>query len=73
MKFETPDIATAAFLLMRGLKLVSATNKTGKYNFVFEDPQNQALSICLEFINSECSVFDNHMRTLRGILRDSKN
>lgn len=72
MKFETPDIATAAFLLMRGLKLVTASNNAGKYYFAFEDPDSKALSLCLEFINSECSVFDSHMRTLRGILRDAK-
>ena len=72
MKFETSDIATAAFLLMKGFKIEKASNLSGKYLFVFEDPESKAQSVCLEFINSDCSKFDNHLRGLRSLLRSSK-
>ena len=71
-KFITSDIAIAAFLLMRSYKLISATITSGVYNFVFSDPENTANSTCIEYINSECSTFDSNLRTLRGMLRDSK-
>ena len=72
MKFETSDIATAAFLLLKDFKLNSAGNLSGKYMFVFEDPDGLAQSACLEFINSDCSKFDNHLRGLRSLLRSAK-
>ena len=72
MSFETSDIATAAYLLMKGFKLKSAENLPGKYSFVFEDPDSKAKLACIEFLNSDCSKFDNHLRALRGILRAGK-
>ena len=72
MTFETPDIATAAFLQMRGFVILEAKNISGKYKFVFKDPDSLAMQACLEFINSECAVFDSYLRLLRGQLRDSK-
>ena len=71
-RFVTSDIAIAAFLLMRNYKLISATITSGVYNFCFEDPDNSASTACIEYINSECSTFDSNLRTLRGMLRDSK-
>ena len=68
MKFETPDIATAAFLLMKGFKLVSADNISGKYCFIFEDDGSARLAV-LEFVNSDCQKFDSYMRALRGMMR----
>lgn len=72
MKYETSDIATAAFLLMRGLRLISASNPSGKYSFVFDDSDGKAQDLTLEFINSECSKFDSHLRSLRSMLRSAK-
>ena len=71
-RFVTSDIAIAAFLLMRGFKLISATITSGVYNFCFSDPEDKANIACIEYVNSECSTFDSNLRTLRGMLRDSK-
>ena len=68
MKFETPDIATAAFLLMKGFKLLSADTVSGKYRFVFED-DGSARAACIEFLNSDCQKFDSYLRALRSMIR----
>ena len=69
MKFETSDIAVAAFILMKGLKLAHAGSNSGKYQFVFEDPENKAKLLCIEFVNSDCQQFDSYMRVLRTMVR----
>ena len=72
MKFETNDIASAAFLLLKGFKLESAIDDGKKYVFIFDDPNSLAQLTCIQYINSECSAFDNHMRGLRSVLRSRK-
>ena len=67
--FETNDIALAAFLLLRGLALDSCgVEPTCRYFFNFKDPGEKAPDYAIEFLNSECSSFDNQMRNLRKIL-----
>ena len=66
--YVTSDLSLAAFLLMRGLILKSAQKVTGKFEFVFFDPDDQADQLSLSFIGSEFSVYDGYMRTLRGML-----
>ena len=67
--FETNDIALAAFLLLRGLVLDSCgIEPNGRYFFNFKDPSEKAADYAIEFLNSECSSFDNQMRNLRKIL-----
>jgi len=70
--FETADLATAAFLLMKKFKLNSASVLNGKYHFIFSDPNCEASITCLEFVNSECASYDSCVRSLRGMLRDSR-
>ena len=67
--FSTSDLATAAFLHMRGLRLIKAGLENGKkFNFIFDDSEGKASSIAYEFINSECSRFDNHVRMLKKMI-----
>ena len=67
--FKTSDLATAAFLHMRGLRLIKAELENGrKFNFVFDDSEGNATTIAYEFINSECSRFDNHVRMLKKMI-----
>ena len=70
MNYETPDLATAAYLLMRGYKLLQAQKSAGRYQFIFEDPNSDAAASCIEFINSECSRFDSCLRNLRSMVRE---
>ena len=55
--FETSDIAIAAYLMMKGLRLISAgREKTGRFKFCFDDPKSEAQRMCVEFVNSESAL-----------------
>ena len=70
--YETSDIAIAAYLMMRGLKLVSAgREKSGRFKFVFDDPNSESAKFCVEFVNSESALFDAHVKNLKNILYKS--
>lgn len=67
--FQTSDIAIAAYLMMKGLKLSDAlTQKSGRFMFKFEDPNNQAFGYSIEYANSESAKFDAHIKNLKSIL-----
>ena len=69
--YTTHDISLAAYLLMKGKKLLSATrDHSGKYILVFDDPDGTSPQMALDFLSSECSMYDGYMRLLRGILRN---
>jgi len=68
--YETSDLALAAFLLMKGLKLFSAQkDQGGRYLFRINDPDGVANGFEIDFINSDCAIYDHHLRTLRSILK----
>jgi hypothetical protein len=69
MKYITSDIAIAAFLMMKGMKLISATReRNGRFRFEFDDPKNEASKFAVEFVNSESAKFDAHVKNLKNIL-----
>jgi len=70
--FETSDIAIAAYLMMKGLRLQSAgREKTGRFKFEFDDPNSLANKYCVEFVNSESALFDANVKNLKNILYKS--
>ena len=67
--FETSDLAIAAYLMLHDFKLVDACRlPTGKFRFVFEDPDQKAKSRAVEFLSSDCSKFDTHIKNLKKLL-----
>ena len=67
--FQTSDLAIAAYLMMRGLKLSNASvQKGGRFMFKFEDPNNEAFQMSIEYVNSESAKFDAHIKNLKNIL-----
>jgi len=68
-EYSTPDLSIAAFLLMKGITLIRANRlKSGKFNFTFSDPDQRCQSLALEFLNSEFSDYDNHVRNLKRMI-----
>ena len=68
-EYITSDLSLAAFLLMRGLKLSSAEKVlSGKFKFSFNDPDNRAKKLALDFVNSEFCEFDNQVRNLKKLI-----
>ena len=67
--YETSDIAVAAYIMMRGLKLQSATrDHRGRFKFIFDDPNILGQSYAVDFVNSEAAKFDAHIKNLKNIL-----
>jgi len=71
-RFETSDIGIAAYVMMKGLRLLRATRGNGgRFNFVFEDPNNQGPTLAVDYVNSEAAKFDANMKNLKNILYKS--
>ena len=67
--YKTSDIGIAAFIMMKGLKLVEAKRaKTGRFSFIFEDPDDLAARYAVDYLNSESAKFDANMKNLKNIL-----
>jgi len=64
----TRDLALAAYLKLRGLRIVRALRK-GRHDweFTFEDPNRQWDTYAVEFTNSECRRYDDEMRALKKL------
>ena len=67
--YETSDLAIAAYLMLHEFKLKDAGRlSTGKFKFVFEDPDKNARSKAVEFLSSDCCKFDTHIKNLKKLL-----
>lgn len=67
--YTTSDIGIAAFLQLRGFKLLECKREpSGKFFFRFEDPNASAAQTSLEFLDSDFCKFDNIVRNLKKIL-----
>jgi len=67
--YTTSDLAMAAFLKLRGRKLLSAgKGMGGKFKFEFEDNDASCAALALEFVNGEFSAYDAQVRALKKAL-----
>ncbi len=67
--FTTSDLALAAYMVMRGLGLISAKRlDSGRFEFKMEDPDVKADALALEFVSSEFAQYDNQIRALKKLL-----
>ena len=72
--YNTSDLSIAAYLMMKGMKLLNAyRGSNGQFMFEFEDPNGDGVRLAIEFTNSECAVYDNHVRNLKKILYRNQN
>lgn len=68
-QYETSDLALAAFLTLKGLKLISAKRlDSGRFEFILDDTSKTAESLALAFFSSEFCEYDNKIRSLKKIL-----
>ena len=67
--YNTSDIGIAAYLQLKGIKLKECKRlETGKFHFLFDDPEQKCQSLSLEFLDSDFCRFDNNVRNLKKIL-----
>ena len=71
-EFKTSDLGLAAFMFMRGLKLISAKKlSNGRFEFILNDEEGKSQALSIEYVSSEFCQFDNQVRTLKKILYSS--
>ena len=69
MTFKTSDIAIAAYLMMKGMKLIDARRlNNGRFHFEFDDPNSEGNKFAIEYVNSESAKFDSHIKNLKNII-----
>lgn len=67
--YKTSDLGIAAYLMTKGLRLTNASKESsGRFMFVFEDPNNAAKKYAIEFVGSCCCAFDGHVKNLKKII-----
>tara|TARA_B100001057_G_scaffold91795_1_gene88071 strand:- start:381 stop:608 length:228 start_codon:yes stop_codon:yes gene_type:complete len=67
--YNTSDIALAAFLMMKGMQLLSASReRNGRFRFEFDDTNQLGDKYAVQFVNSESAKFDAHVKNLKNIL-----
>jgi hypothetical protein len=64
--YTTSELALAAYLKMRGVRLISAgKTPTGKFEFVFDDKAG----VCAgHFLNGEFSTYDSNLKSLKKMI-----
>jgi hypothetical protein len=68
-KFITSDLSLAAYLTMKGINLFRCSKTAaGKFEFLFDDPEDKAPGLSMNYLNSEFCKFDNHVRTIKKML-----
>ena len=70
--FQTSDIGIAAYVMMKGLVLKTASRgHNGRFAFIFEDPNDEGKQCAVDYVNSESARFDANMKNLKNILYKS--
>lgn len=68
-QYKTSDLSLSAFLLLRGKKLITADREpSGKFIFIFDDPNDECKKLSIDFLSSEFSEYDNHVRNLKKVI-----
>lgn len=69
MTYTTSELALAAYLKMRGVRLISASKTaTGKFEFIFDDKAKVCEGHFVDFLNGEFSVFDAQLKSLKKMI-----
>ena len=72
--FTTSNLGIAAYLMVRGLSLISAQKSSGgRFEFIFDDSNMTAASHAVDFVNSDCAKFDAQVRNLKNLLYKSRS
>ena len=69
MTYTTSELALAAYLKMRGVRLISAGKTlTGKFEFVFDDKTGVCSGHFVDFLNGEFSTYDSNLKSLKKMI-----
>lgn len=69
LTYTTSELSLAAYLKMKGVRLISAgKTNTGKFEFIFDDSQQVCANHFVDFLNSEFSTYDSALKSLKKML-----
>lgn len=67
--YTTSDLPLTAYLIINGLELLNAKKAiNGKFEFILKDPNQIAVKLSMEYVNSEFCKFDGAIRSIKKIL-----
>lgn len=69
--YETSDISISAYMVMRGISLISAAKIGNKFRFIFDNHDGHAESIEREYLSSDFPRYDASMRQVKRRLYKS--
>ena len=67
--YETSDIGLASYLMLKGIKLVSAKRGPGGYQIKFDDSLGSCASHAVDYVNSDFLRYDTYSKNLRILLK----
>lgn len=67
-EYVTNDMSFAAYLMMRGFRVLAAQRLGKSYKFIMDVQDNNGERLMLDFVNSESNRFDQAVRDLKRIL-----
>ena len=67
--YETSDIGLASYLMLKGVKLVSASRGPGGYQIKFDDSSDSCNSHAVDYVNSDFLRYDTYSKNLRILLK----
>ena len=67
--YETSDIGLASYLMLKGIKLISASRGPGGYQIKFDDSQSACSAHTVDYVNSDFLRYDTYSKNLRILLK----
>lgn len=52
------------------IRAARRVNGTGRFEFIFSDPEGMAAEMAMEFASSESRQFDDGMKSVKGMMAD---
>ena len=63
--YETSDIAMTAYLVMRGVELISVSKTANKFRYVFDNCSDLVSKFEAEYLSSDYPRYDAAMRQIK--------
>ncbi len=68
--FETEEINVASYFKLKGVTMLDYEQVRNKICFKFDDSENVCRKLQVDFLNSECKIYDAHIRDLKKLFRN---
>ncbi len=66
--YETSDLGIAAYLVVKGRRLILAEKRPGRYSFTFLG-KDECHKLAVQYVNTEFSRFDAALKNLKSVIK----